>query len=146
MVDINAGKVPEKVSRPSVLDKLNLFLKQGKAKKGTRTFLLHRLKLAINDSRPSAALDAIDGLTTSGLKKGRVGDVSKAFLTAQAARQDQITAAFIDRGFPQNVNNPVFGQQKAEHAKQLVIPSHFLLAVAFQSSDLVKKMLKVKNC
>jgi hypothetical protein len=108
--------------------------------------LLNNLILAIRDHKTSDALAILSQISSATLKKKKNGEVNKAFLLAMAHRLEDITLSMYERGFPSDVNSPIFSKPKNTDRggmSGLKFPSYFILAVALGLYDLVKAMLKV---
>ncbi|CAB4377691.1 unnamed protein product [Rhizophagus irregularis] len=119
-----------------------------KGKKRTTSVLLNNLILAIRDHKTSDALAILSQISSTTLKKKKNGEVNKAFLLAMAHRLEDITLSMYERGFPSDVNSPIFSKPKnADRGgiSGLKFPSYFILAVALGLHDLVKAMIKRAN-
>ncbi|CAI2180968.1 14209_t:CDS:2, partial [Funneliformis geosporum] len=125
------------------------FLGIKKGKKRTTSVLLNNLTLAIRDHKTSDALVILSQISNNALKKKKNSDVNKSFLLAMANRLEDITLAMFERGFPSDVNSPIFSKptKNAERGgiSGLKFPSYFILAVALGLHGLVKVMLKRAN-
>jgi hypothetical protein len=98
--------------------------------------------MAVQDKRLMVACSIVDAMPSSTLKKSRQKDVSRAFLYALSGSMDPLPTMMLDKGFPVNVNYPVFGPTHNDPTK-LQIPSYFILAVAFGNETVVKRMIRV---
>ncbi|GBB92431.1 hypothetical protein RclHR1_02000012 [Rhizophagus clarus] len=124
------------------------FLGIKKGKKRTTSVLLNNLILAIKDHKTSDALAILPQISNAALKKKKNGEVNKAFLLAMAHRLEDITLSMYERGFPSDVNSPIFSKPKNTDRggiSGLKFPSYFILAVSLGLYDLVKAMLKRAN-
>jgi hypothetical protein len=126
--------------------KLNALLRS-KAVSRTRTGwlllilgLFHSLYLAVHDFRSMDAAACLDILSESSLIKKRPNDANKVFLTAMANRLQGVCLIMIEKGFPVNVNAPIFG---GTNQSLLIFPSYFQLAVVFDLIEVCKAMIKV---
>ena len=102
--------------------------------------------MAIRDHKTSDALTILSQISNNALKKKKNIEVNKSFLLAMAHRLEDITLAMYERGFPSDVNTPIFSKPKNVERggiSGLKFPSYFILAVALGLYDLVKTMLKV---
>lgn len=126
----------------NVLMKLNSLLKTKKKKKKTRNGILHQLQMAIQDRRIIQACTLIEELKSNSLKNKRLRESNKAFLSALANRLDPACVMLLDKGFPKNINASIHGDEKRQTDK-LLLPSYFMLTVAFGSDALFKSMIKV---
>jgi hypothetical protein len=98
--------------------------------------------MAIHDRRLMQACSLIGDLTPNSLKKKRPHESNRVFLSAMANRLDTACVLLLDKGFPENINAPIHGGENKDTDK-LLLPSYFMLAVAFGSDSLVKAMIKV---
>jgi len=136
--DIRDGPGQKKVS---VLSGLNTLLKH-KMVKATRSGVFHRLAISIHDRRENEALKQIDLLTPNSLTKKRPADSNRAFLHAAVNNMQSVCIAMMEKGFPEDLNSPVFAAERSSSKKSLIFPSYFHIAVALKLPTLVKTMLK----
>ncbi|CAG8609688.1 5261_t:CDS:2, partial [Funneliformis mosseae] len=106
-------------------------------------------KKRTTDHKTSDALVILSQISNNALKKKKKNEVNKSFLLAMAHRLEDITLAMFERGFPSDVNSPIFSKP-AKNAERggisgLQFPSYFILAVALGLHGLVKVMLKRAN-
>ena len=102
--------------------------------------------MAIRDHKTSDALTILSQISNNALKKKKNIEVNKSFLLAMAHRLEDITLSMYERGFPSDVNSPIFSKPKNTDRggiSGLKFPSYFILAVALGLHGLVKAMLKV---
>ncbi|KAI8915053.1 hypothetical protein BC831DRAFT_554507 [Entophlyctis helioformis] len=138
-----AAERKEKVSkRSAALSKLNALLRPKKKKK-TRAGMMHCLMLAIHDRRVGYSCALINELSPNSLKKKRMHESNKVFLYALANRLEPVCLLLMDKGFPFNINAPIFGASTLDPTK-FIFPSYFILAVAFGLDNLIKAMLKLR--
>ncbi|KAJ3366113.1 hypothetical protein HDU91_001987, partial [Kappamyces sp. JEL0680] len=127
-------------------DKLNALLRSKKQKR-TRTGIFHSLHLAIQDCRSMESLALTELLSETTLTKKRPGDANKAFLHALANRMQSVCIQIMEKGFPPNVNTPIFATTHS-HTKndknEFTFPSYFQLAVSLNLVDVVRFMIKGK--
>ncbi|CAG8554703.1 25229_t:CDS:2, partial [Dentiscutata erythropus] len=122
------------------------FLGIKKGKKRTTSVLLHNLILAIRDNKISDALTILSHIPNSSfnsLKKKKSVEANRAFLMAIANRMEDVALAMYERGFPVDVNSPIF--VKNADRGGIKFPSYFILAVALGLNELVKAMVKRAN-
>lgn len=98
--------------------------------------------MAIHDRRLMNACSLIGDLSPNSLKKKRPQESNMVFLNAMANRLDTACVMLLEKGFPENINAPIHGG-KFKETDKLVLPSYFMLAIAFGSDALVKAMIKV---
>jgi hypothetical protein len=138
---------------------LRFFLPGTKASKNTAPLtkkspetILHLAKLAIKDLNEEKSEYLIQQLHSSIIRKKRVYDACSLFLMAIANRMEKTALMILDKGFPHDVNAPIFAYKvKENYADQnpkfrmntVLFPSYFLVAVKFGLEVLVKYMLKV---
>ena len=84
----------------------------------------------------------IEDLTGNSLKKKRPQEANRVFLTAMANRLDTACNLLVEKGFPENINSPIHGGVSKESDK-LILPSYFMLTIAFGSESVFKSMMKV---
>ncbi|KAH6583928.1 hypothetical protein BASA60_001188 [Batrachochytrium salamandrivorans] len=134
----------EKLSkRSAALSKLNALLRS-KKKKRTRGGTMHNLTLAIHDRRTAYAISLIGELSLNSLKKKRPQEANKIFLYAMANRLEPVCMAMLEKGFPANINVPIFGPPNPDISK-FNFPSYFFLAIALSLDGMAKSMLKLKG-
>ncbi|KAJ8324974.1 hypothetical protein QVD99_000257 [Batrachochytrium dendrobatidis] len=134
----------EKLSkRSAALSKLNALLRSKKKKK-TRGGTMHNLTLAIHDRRITYANSLIAELSLNSLRKKRPHEANKIFLYAMANRLESVCLAFLEKGFPCNINAPIFGPANPDLSK-FNFPTYFILAVALGLDNMARYMLKQKG-
>lgn len=112
---------------------------------------LHRLLLAVRDRRDDAAETLLHDVTQPMTKKKYPFEANTIFLTALANRMEKVACMLLDRGFPPDVNAPVFTMKPTKKYAEFMpfrmntalFPSYFLVAVAMNFEMLVKFMIKV---
>ena len=126
-----------------MLNKLNSLLKSKKKKK-TRSAILHELILAIHDRRLVPSCTLINELSSNCIRRKKPQESNRAFLLAMANRLDTVCLIFLDKGFPENINAPIHGQQTEQTAPERAdLPNYFMLAIAFDCEPVFKSMIKV---
>lgn len=94
--------------------------------------------MAIRDGRELAALRFVKKLV---VKKKHMPALNVVFLMALMAGMDTLTMAIIEKGFPRNMNHPIFGVH-SKHQKS-IFPTYFLLAISQGNMALIKQMISV---
>jgi hypothetical protein len=118
--------------------KLNALLRTKKQKQ-TRSGIFHSLNLSIHDIRVQESLSIIDLLSEQTLTKKRPVDANRAFLHAIANRMQTVCLAFMEKGFPHNVNSPIYATNFKD-PDAFTFPTYFQLAVASGLYDVAKVM------
>ena len=121
--------------------KLNALLRTKKQKR-TRAGIFHSLNLSIHDIRVQESLSNIELLSDQTLTKKRPVDANRAFLHAIANRMQSVCLLFMEKGFPQNVNSPIYATNFKD-ADAFTFPTYFQLAVSAGLYDVAKVMIKV---
>ena len=99
--------------------------------------------LAIHDLRTSHACALINELTPSQLKPCRhPQQIAKIFLYALANKLESVCLLLLEKGFPENVNAPIFGGDSTK-ATLFRFPSYFLVSIAFGMDSITRAMIKV---
>nr|KAJ3409109.1 hypothetical protein HK105_003104 [Polyrhizophydium stewartii] len=105
---------------------------------------MHNLTLAIHDQRVNQATALLNELTPNSIKKKRPQEANKIFLYAMANRMEAVCLLFLEKGFPSNINAPIFGQPNPDPSK-FMFPSYFILAIALGLDTLAKTMIKARR-
>lgn len=100
--------------------------------------ILHVAKMAIKDGNETFACKNIKRLVS---KKKLHHELNLVFLMALIAGMESVVLAIIEKGFPSNMNHPIFGVY-SKYEKSL-FPSYFLLAITTGFSSVVKSMIAV---
>jgi hypothetical protein len=102
------------------------------------------MRIAIVEERQDKALSLLEQLTSGVIKKKRIDEVNQIFLMAVSKRMERLSMKLFERGYPPDVNAPIFvpNVDKGETPK-FIFPSYFLLALGFGLVNLVIVMLKV---
>ena len=112
---------------------------------------IHLLVLAIRDRREEEAQSIIADLAAPMMKKKFPYEANTAFLLAMANRMEKAACMLLDRGFPGNVNAPIYTMKPSKkygsnvpfRMNTTILPSYFLIAVAMNFETLVRFMIKV---
>jgi hypothetical protein len=96
--------------------------------------------LAIHDRRALETCILIGGLN---VKPKLSSEYSLPFIGALANRLDPACLMFLEKGVPKNINIPVQGID-SKLSRTIVLPSFFMLSIAFNSDAIFKQMMTVK--
>jgi len=104
---------------------------------------LHLLKLAVHDRRVQQACTIIEELSTNTLRKRNFSEANNIFVKAMLNNLEPVVLSMLDKGFPPNINLPIFEIQMSNDTK-VNLPSYFLLAVALGLENVIKVMIRVR--
>ncbi len=107
--------------------------------------------MALIDQREDIAEAFLAALPSTWMKKKKPYEANLMFLTALAHRMEKIALLMLDRGFPPDVNAPIFSAPK-KYAESVpfrintsLLPSYFIVAVAMGYETIMKFMIKVRS-
>lgn len=104
---------------------------------------LHLLKLAVHDRRVQQACSIIEDLSSNTFRKRNFTEANDIFLKAMLNNLEPVVLSMLDKGFPPNINLPIYEIQMSNDIK-VDLPSYFLLAVALGMDNVIKVMIKVR--
>lgn len=107
--------------------------------------------MAVRDKREQQAEDILRDIPTGLLRKRFPYESNLIFLTSLANRMETVACMILDRGFPFNVNLPIFSMKASKQfpnnipfrVNTSLLPSYFIVAVAMNFETLVRFMIKV---
>jgi len=108
--------------------------------------ILHLLKVAIRDKNVNLSMYYASKLSDKSLKKKDQVSVNRTFLLALMNGVVPVVLHFLERGFPRDVNAPVFEivLEGGDHGTSSILcPSYFMLAVSFGQEEVVSAMSRV---
>ncbi|TPX64482.1 hypothetical protein SpCBS45565_g05875 [Spizellomyces sp. 'palustris'] len=120
--------------KKGVLSKL---LKPRKRKRSQHT-TFHLLNIAVHDHRMSQACSLLDEISPTMLHKTWVAETEKIFLLAMANGMEPVCMLMLDKGYPPDVNAPVFSAR----CKSFQAPSYFMLALGLGLHTMVFRMIQ----
>ncbi|KAI9178683.1 hypothetical protein H9P43_005345 [Blastocladiella emersonii ATCC 22665] len=133
-------------SGSGAMNKLSNLLGKKKNRQKTVNSQFHMLRIAIMEERQDTAIDVLEQLPSATIKKKRPDEVNHLFLLALAKRMERLCMKMFDKGYPADVNAPIFlpNVTKGE-APKFGFPSFFLLAIGFGLNNLATAMMKKAN-
>ncbi|ORZ31582.1 hypothetical protein BCR44DRAFT_1264903 [Catenaria anguillulae PL171] len=143
---IKKDKKSDSGSGSSTMGKLSNLLGKKKHKQRTVNGLLHMLRMSILEERQDLAIELLEQIQSSVIKKKRPDEVNHLFLLALSKRMETLCIRMYEKGYPPDVNSPIFVANVAKGEKpKFGHPSYFLLAVGFRLYALSVAMLKKAN-
>ncbi|KNE68844.1 hypothetical protein AMAG_13483 [Allomyces macrogynus ATCC 38327] len=128
------------------MNKITSLLGKKKIKSRTTSGLLHLVRISIMEERQDTALNYLDQLTASVIKKKRADEVNHLFLLAMSKRMERLCMKLYEKGYPADVNAPIFAPNVAKgEVPKVTFPSFFLLAIGFGLPNLALAMIKKAN-
>ncbi|KAJ3364509.1 hypothetical protein GGF32_001609 [Allomyces javanicus] len=128
------------------MNKITSLLGKKKTKSRTTSGLLHMVRVSIMEERQDTALNYLDQLTASVIKKKRVDEVNHLFLLAMSKRMERLCMKLYEKGYPVDVNAPIFAPNVAKgEVPKVTFPSFFLLTIGFGLPNLALAMIKKAN-
>jgi len=122
------------------MNRINAFLSKKKSKR-SKDENIHLLKLAVHDRRIQQACSIIEELSSNTFRKRNFSEANEIFVKAMLNNLEPVALAMLDKGFPPNVNLPIFEIQMSNDIK-VNLPSYFILAVALGLDNVIKVMIK----
>jgi hypothetical protein len=112
--------------------------------------LVDKLLLAVHDKRENQAQALLNEIPPGVLKKRFPYEANMIFLTAMMNRMEKMACMILDRGFPHNVNQPIFTMRSSKkypthipfRINASLFPSYFIVAVAMNFETLIRFMIK----
>ncbi|ORX87654.1 ankyrin [Anaeromyces robustus] len=139
--DAQKGKKEFSIKPKSrTMNRINAFLSKKKSRK-SKDEHLHLLKLAVHDRRIQQACTIIEELSSNTFRKRNFDEANNIFVRAMLNNLEPVVLSMLDKGFPPNINLPIFEVQMANDVK-VKLPSYFLLAVALGLDNVIKVMIK----
>jgi len=122
------------------MNRINAFLSKKKSKK-SKEENLHLLNLAVHDRRIQQACTIIEELSSNTFRKRNFSEANNIFVKAMLNNLEQVVLAMLDKGFPPNINLPIF-EIKMSNDVKINLPSYFILAVALGLDNVIKVMIR----
>jgi len=139
--DAQRGKKEFSIKPKSrTITRLNNFLSKKKSKK-SKDENLHLLKLAVHDRRVQQACSIIDELSSNTFRKRNYSEANNIFVKAMLYNLEPVVLSMLDKGFPPNINLPIYEIQMSNDMK-VDLPSYFILAVALGNTNIIKAIIK----
>jgi len=139
--DAQRGKKEFSIKPKSrTMNRINAFLSKKKSRR-SKEENLHLLKLAVHDRRVQQACSIIEDLSSNTFRKRNFTEANDIFLKAMLNNLEPVVLSMLDKGFPPNINLPIYEIQMSNDIK-VDLPSYFLLAVALGMDNVIKVMIK----
>jgi len=122
------------------MNRINAFLSKKKSKK-SKEENLHLLKLAVHDHRIQQAVSLVEDLSSNTFRKRNFAEANNIFVKAMLLNLEPVVLSMLDKGFPPNINLPIYEIQMSNDIK-VNLPSYFLLAVALGMDNVIKVMIR----
>jgi len=122
------------------MNRINAFLSKKKSKK-SKEENLHLLNLAVHDRRIQQACTIIEELSSNTFRKRNFSEANNIFVKAMLNNLEPVVLSMLDKGFPPNINLPIYEIQMSNDTK-VNLPSYFLLAVALGLENVIKVMIR----
>ncbi|KAJ3007897.1 hypothetical protein HKX48_008879, partial [Thoreauomyces humboldtii] len=134
----NAVRTGKDDKKGALSSKLQSLWKQKKSKR-TRGEDFHLLHMAVHDHHSSVACALLNDMSPAMfVKHTYIREANRIFLLAMANAMEPVCMIMLDKGFPGDVNAPVF---KSEDSRFLC-PSYFLMCVGLRLHNLVFHMVQ----